>query len=89
MGSKHWVSQPTIPLAHVKLMLNADMIGRLRGGKIEVRLARDEARLRFARADLLGDVAGDADDRRVPRHELGLLLTPPRLRLRTPPRPRL
>jgi hypothetical protein len=36
LGSKHWTREPTVPLAQLKLMINADMIGRLRGGKVEV-----------------------------------------------------
>jgi hypothetical protein len=35
LGSKHWVAHPTIPLDRVRLMLNMDMIGRLRDNKIE------------------------------------------------------
>lgn len=30
LGSKHWVSHPTVPLEHVIAALNLDMIGRLR-----------------------------------------------------------
>jgi aminopeptidase YwaD len=29
LGSRHWVSQPTIPLERVRAMINLDMIGRL------------------------------------------------------------
>ncbi len=36
LGSKHWVSQPTVPLDRVKFAFNIDMIGRLRGNKLEV-----------------------------------------------------
>lgn len=30
LGSKHWLSAPTIPLNRVKMVINVDMIGRLR-----------------------------------------------------------
>jgi hypothetical protein len=36
LGSKHWVSNPTIPLQDVVAMLNMDMIGRLEQGKFRV-----------------------------------------------------
>ena len=36
LGSKHFVSQPTVPLAAVKLYLNMDMIGRLRNNTVKV-----------------------------------------------------
>jgi aminopeptidase YwaD len=36
LGSKHWVSTPTIPLTQVKAMVNMDMIGRLKDGKLNV-----------------------------------------------------
>jgi len=36
LGSKHWVRQPTIPLKQTGLMLNMDMVGRLRKRHIEV-----------------------------------------------------
>lgn len=36
LGSYHWVRQPTRPLSDVKLMLNIDMLGRLREGKLTV-----------------------------------------------------
>jgi len=36
LGSRHWVRQPTVPLADVKLAINIDMIGRLREGRLEV-----------------------------------------------------
>lgn len=36
LGSQHWVSQPTIPLRQVRLMINLDMIGRLRNDRVEV-----------------------------------------------------
>lgn len=36
LGSKHWLSSPTVPLANVVCLINTDMIGRLRGEKLEV-----------------------------------------------------
>ena len=36
LGSKHWLSNPTVPLDHVAVALNMDMIGRLRKEKVEV-----------------------------------------------------
>lgn len=36
LGSKHWMKQPTIPAAAVRLAINIDMIGRLTNGRIEV-----------------------------------------------------
>jgi len=36
LGSKHWVSAPTLPFENLKLALNIDMVGRLREGRIEV-----------------------------------------------------
>ena len=35
-GSKHWLSKPTVPLADVKLMMNMDMVGRLRNNNLTV-----------------------------------------------------
>jgi hypothetical protein len=36
LGSQHYVSQPTIPLSRIKLMINLDMIGRLRNDRVEI-----------------------------------------------------
>jgi hypothetical protein len=46
LGSKHWVANPTLPLEQVKLMLNMDMIGRLRDNKLEIGGTRSAAGLR-------------------------------------------
>ncbi len=35
-GSKHWISNPTVPLAQVSAVINLDMVGRLRSDRIEV-----------------------------------------------------
>ncbi len=34
LGSTHWAEHPTVPLKQVVLMLNMDMIGRLRGDRL-------------------------------------------------------
>jgi hypothetical protein len=36
LGSEYWIAKPTVPLAQVKLLMNLDMIGRLRDETIEV-----------------------------------------------------
>jgi len=36
LGSKHWVAYPTIPIERVRLMVNLDMIGRLRNDRLLV-----------------------------------------------------
>lgn len=36
LGSRHWLSSPTVPLDHVDIVLNMDMIGRLRKEKVEI-----------------------------------------------------
>ena len=40
LGSKHWMNQPTVPISAIKMAWNIDMIGRLKGGRIEVMGAR-------------------------------------------------
>lgn len=48
LGSKHWVSAPTVPLSRIKLVINADMVGRLRSEGVEVtgsRVARGLRRI--------------------------------------------
>jgi Peptidase family M28/PDZ domain len=46
LGSAHWVTQPTVPLDHVVLDINADMVGRARGGKLEIFGSRSTAGMR-------------------------------------------
>lgn len=46
LGSEHWVDRPTIPLHQVKLMINIDMIGRLRNQRLEVYGSRTAPGLR-------------------------------------------
>ncbi|MEX0585702.1 MAG: M28 family peptidase, partial [Pirellulales bacterium] len=36
LGSKHWLSQPTLARSSVVFMVNLDMIGRAQGGKVQV-----------------------------------------------------
>ena len=36
IGSRHWISRPTLPLARVALCINIDMIGRLKNQRVEV-----------------------------------------------------
>jgi hypothetical protein len=36
LGSKHWLSAPTVPLAGIKAAINVDMVGRLRNDQLEV-----------------------------------------------------
>jgi hypothetical protein len=36
LGSRHWMSHPTLPLARVKLNVTIDMVGRLRDERLEV-----------------------------------------------------
>jgi hypothetical protein len=46
LGSKHWVAHPTIPLDRVALMINLDMVGRLRDERLTVIGSRSSAGLR-------------------------------------------
>lgn len=51
LGSKHWISTPTLPLSQIKLVINADMIGRLRPEGVEVAGTRAARGLRQMLAD--------------------------------------
>lgn len=57
LGSAHWVSRPTVPLASVKFAFNFDMLGRLRDRTLEVYGVRTAAGLRR----LLSEENSDAD----------------------------
>lgn len=46
LGSRHWVRQPTVPREGVKLAINADMVGRLTNGRLEVAGTRTAEGLR-------------------------------------------
>ncbi|MEK6262553.1 MAG: M20/M25/M40 family metallo-hydrolase [Planctomycetota bacterium] len=58
LGSKHWVSHPTRPLTDLRLVLNVDMLGRLREGKLTVMGWRSAAglRARLTAVNPLGDL---------------------------------
>lgn len=36
LGSKHWLSRPTVPAKNVVLYVNLDMVGRMRNSRVEV-----------------------------------------------------
>jgi len=36
LGSRYWTQHPTVPLSSVRLMVNADMVGRMRAGRLEI-----------------------------------------------------
>lgn len=46
IGSRYWLSTPTIDLKRVKLKINADMIGRLRNNNLEIYGSRTFAGMR-------------------------------------------
>jgi hypothetical protein len=46
LGSRNWINNPTVPLDHVAIVLNMDMIGRLRKEKVEVYGSRTSCNLR-------------------------------------------
>jgi len=46
LGSRHWVQQPTFPLDRVALLVNLDMVGRLRNNRLEVSGSRTAVGLR-------------------------------------------
>ncbi len=46
LGSKYWLDHPTVPLDHVPILVNMDMIGRLRNGRVEIYGTRTGAGLR-------------------------------------------
>src|SRR5262249_55129060 len=46
LGSKHWLSDPTIPLSRVRLVINMDMVGRLKNNQVEVSGSRSAPGLR-------------------------------------------
>jgi hypothetical protein len=48
LGSEHWAAQPTIPLNRVRMVINADMVGRLRGNRLEIFGSRTTSGLRRA-----------------------------------------
>lgn len=46
LGSKYWSEHPTVPLRHLVATINIDMIGRLRGKRLEVYGSRTSRGLR-------------------------------------------
>jgi hypothetical protein len=46
LGSRHWIRQPTVPRAGVRLAINADMVGRMSNNRLEVAGTRTAAGLR-------------------------------------------
>ncbi|WP_428304415.1 M20/M25/M40 family metallo-hydrolase [Lacipirellula sp.] len=61
LGSRHWVRQPTVPREGVKLAINADMVGRLTNGRLEIAGTRtaDGLRRLFSSAKLPEDLRLD------------------------------
>lgn len=80
LGSKHWVTRPTHALKDIRLVINIDMLGRLREGKLIVVGWRSTAGLRsqLVRHNPSGDldfqyepkVIGDSDH--YPFYALGI-----------------
>jgi len=68
LGSKHWISSPTRPLDQVRLLINMDMIGRLRDDKLEISGSRTGVGFRQLigmhnrRTNLLIDFTWKVDD---------------------------
>ncbi len=46
LGSKYWIGNPTVPLDDVALVVNADMIGRMRERRVEIHGTRSASGLR-------------------------------------------
>jgi C-terminal processing protease CtpA/Prc len=46
LGSQYWINSPTVPLDHIRLAFNIDMIGRLRENRAEVFGSRSAPGLR-------------------------------------------
>lgn len=84
LGSRHWVENPTRPLDNVRFLINMDMIGRLRDGRVEVYGVRSSFGLREMLAglnretDLLLDYSwwnrGDSDHAPFFRKDVPYLL---------------
>ena len=83
LGSAHFVAHPTIPLEHIRAMINFDMVGRLRGGRLTifgVQTAKEFAELIKA-ADAPLDlpyraargINGDSDHFSFYRHQIPIL----------------
>lgn len=55
LGSRHWIHHPTVPIENVRLMINLDMVGRLRKGRLEIAGTRTGWGLRHLVSRLDGD----------------------------------
>jgi hypothetical protein len=55
LGSRHWVSQPTVSLKNVAISINCDMVGRLRNKKVEIVGSRSSWGLRRMVCEQLGE----------------------------------
>ena len=60
LGSRHWVLHPTLPLADVKIVVNLDMVGRLRHGRLQVLGTRTSWGLRRLVSQAADEAAGDS-----------------------------
>lgn len=84
LGSSHYVKQPPVPLEQTVFMLNMDMIGRLRGGRLHVSGVESGAELRLLVKEsatglpldlrLRGDPFGPSDHSPFYSRELPVLL---------------
>ncbi len=84
LGSKQWVSSPTVPLKNVVFSFNADMIGRLRDQHVEVYGARTAQGLRQLVSrqnitfgldlDFIWDVKPNSDHYSFFEHEIPFLM---------------
>jgi len=61
LGSRHWISRPTVPLARVAATINLDMIGRMQDGKLEVLGSRTAAGLRRLVSESNGEARATVD----------------------------
>lgn len=61
IGSRHWLSRPTIPLERVVFSINIDMIGRMKDGKLEVSGTRTAAGLRRLISEACPEQAATVD----------------------------
>ena len=84
IGSKHWVEHPTIPLSQIPIMINADMIGRLRNNNLLVygtRTCRDLRWLVSQQNDVSNlvldfnwDIKSDSDQYSFCTHDIPYLM---------------
>ncbi len=86
LGSKHWISSPTRPLEQVKLVINSDMIGRLRPEGVELTGTRAARGLRqfiseANSAEFVVPPSGGRDERTIPPEGGTTDPLAPRLRL--------